>query len=595
MQEVFDELFTKSEEGHLFKNLFNLIIDERNILLAYRNIKANKGSKTAGSDKYVIDNYKVMNKQEFITLIRTSLKDYKPKAVRRVMIPKGMDNTQFRPLGIPTMLDRLIQQMFKQILEPICEAKFYNHSYGFRPLRSTKHALSRVNFLVNISQLHYVVDIDIKGFFDNVNHRVLMKQMWNLGIHDRRVLAIISKMLKAPIKGIGIPNKGTPQGGILSPLLSNIVLHDLDMWVSNQWETFETKHEYSQNVKKYLMLKRNSNMKIGFIVRYADDFKIMTNNHENAVKWFHAVTGYLKDRLKLDISPEKSKITNLKKKSSDFLGFKIKAVRKKQKHLVRVNMIDQKKADVIRKMKELILRIRKETTINNIRLFNAYVMGIQNYFKYGSMVPTDFKDIAHKVHPYARSKLHQVGGKYAHPTDASKVYNQYYSNSLKTWKVLDVYLFPINGITSFTESRQFNPKLSVYTEEGRKLIHKKLQPVVEYNIRLLMQSKIQDQSIEYQDNRLSRYSMKNGCCEILGIFLEAHEVHCHHVKPRSLGGTDKYDNLKIIHEDMHRLIHATEKETIDKYLVKWKLNQNSKLIEKINALRKKCKNEPIVI
>lgn len=89
--------------------------------------------------------------------------------------------------------------------------------------------------------------------------------------------------------------------------------------------------------------------------------------------------------------------------------------------------------------------------------------------------------------------------------------------------------------------------------------------------------------------------MKNGCCEILGIFLEAHDVHCHHVKPRNLGGTDKYDNLRIIHEDMHRLVHATEKETIDKYLVKWKLNQNSKLIEKINALRKKCKNEPIVI
>ena len=595
MQEVFDELFAKSKENHHFNNLFSLITDERNILLAYRNIKANKGSKTAGTDKYVIDNYKTMNKEEFINLIRTSLKDYKPKAVRRVMIPKGVESNKFRPLGIPTMLDRLIQQMFKQILEPICEAKFYKHSYGFRPLRSTKHALARVNFLVNISQLHYVVDVDVKGFFDNVNHRVLMKQIWNMGIHDRQVLAIISKMLKAPIKGVGIPTKGTPQGGILSPLLSNIVLHDLDMWVSNQWETFETHHKYSQNTKKYFSLKRASDLKLGFIVRYADDFKIMTDSHENAIKWFHAVEGYLKDRLKLDISQDKSKITNLKKKSSDFLGFKIRAIRKKDKHTVRVNMIDKKKAEVIRRMKELLLKIKKETTINNVRLYNAYIMGIQNYFKYGSMVPSDFKDITHVVLPYARSKLKGVGGKFEHPKDASKVYTKYYKKTLKTWKVLGIHLFPLNGVTSFAESKQFNPKLSVYTKEGRELIHKNLHPMMEYNIRLLMKSKIQDQSIEYQDNRISRYSMKKGCCEILGTFLEAHEVECHHVTPRSLGGTDKFSNLRIIHRDMHKLIHATTKETIEKYLSKWKLDQNSKLVEKINEFRKKCNNELLEI
>lgn len=392
MQKVFDELFSKSGENHKFNQLYDLIIDERNILLAYRIIKTNQGSKTAGTDKYTIDNYKTMSKNEFVSLIRNALRSYKPKAVRRVMIPKG-NTGKFRPLGIPTMLDRLIQQMFKQILEPICEAKFYKHSYGFRPMRSTQHALARMNFLVNVSQLHYVVDVDIKGFFDNVNHRVLMKQLWNMGIQDRRVLAIISKMLKAPIKGEGIPTKGTPQGGILSPLLSNIVLNDLDQWVCDQWETFDTKHKYTQNEKKYAMLKKNSNMKIGFIVRYADDFKIMTNSHSSAVKWFHAVQGYLKNRLKLDISPDKSKITNIRKNSSEFLGFKIRAIKNQDKHLVRVNMIDKKKDEVISKMKEHILKIRNETTINNVRLYNSYILGTQNYFKYGSMVPKDFVDI----------------------------------------------------------------------------------------------------------------------------------------------------------------------------------------------------------
>jgi RNA-directed DNA polymerase len=97
--------------------------------------------------------------------------------------------------------------------------------------------------LINKNKLHYVVDIDIKGFFDNVNHGKLLKQVWTLGIQDKRVISILSKMLKAEIKDIGIPDKGTPQGGILSPLLSNIVLNELDWWISSQWETFKTKKE----------------------------------------------------------------------------------------------------------------------------------------------------------------------------------------------------------------------------------------------------------------------------------------------------------------------------------------------------------------
>ena len=123
----------------------------------------------------------------------------------------------------PTIEDRLIQQCIKQVLEPICEAKFHKDNYGFRPNRSTHHAVSRAMTLMSKSKLHYVVDVDIKGFFDNVDHSKLIKQMWSLGIQDKNLICVINKMLRAEIKGIGVPNKGTPQGGILSPLLANIV------------------------------------------------------------------------------------------------------------------------------------------------------------------------------------------------------------------------------------------------------------------------------------------------------------------------------------------------------------------------------------
>ena len=240
------------------------------------------------------------------------------------------------------MSDRIIQQAFKHVLEPICEAQFYNHSYGFRPQRSTHHAIARVNSLINQASLYYVVDIDIKGFFDNVNHSLLIKQLWNIGIKDRIILRLISKMLKAEIEGEGIPTKGTPQGGILSPLLSNIVLNDLDQWIAGQWENFERSVKNNQNQSNNTNLPK-TNLKEGYIVRYADDFKILCRDWKTAEKWYHAVKLYLKERLKLDISPEKSKVINLQKNESEFLGFTIKAEKKGGKRVAYTRLNNKKK------------------------------------------------------------------------------------------------------------------------------------------------------------------------------------------------------------------------------------------------------------
>lgn len=178
--ELFTKLYQDSSERKNFHKLYGLITSENNILLAYRSIKSNSGSNTAGTDRFTIGNYKPMDKDSFIKTIRENLLNYKPRPVKRTMIPKA--NGELRALGIPTMIDRLIQQMFKQILEPICEARFYKHSYGFRPTRTTHHAIARAASLMNRYHYHYCVDFDIKGFFDNVNHSKLMKQLWNFGI-----------------------------------------------------------------------------------------------------------------------------------------------------------------------------------------------------------------------------------------------------------------------------------------------------------------------------------------------------------------------------------------------------------------------------
>src|SRR5699024_10213540 len=140
--------------------------------------------KTEGTDGKKIDDIKTMKGEEIVSEIQRILLNYKPKKVRRVFIPKP--NGYKRQLGIPSIMNRILQQSIKQEIERIAENKIYNHSYGCRLQRSRHHAIARVQHLINHAYLHYVVDIDIKGFFDNINHTLLLKQLWNMGIQDKK-------------------------------------------------------------------------------------------------------------------------------------------------------------------------------------------------------------------------------------------------------------------------------------------------------------------------------------------------------------------------------------------------------------------------
>ena len=338
MQLLFDELYADSVKGKRFCNLVELIKQPENIKLAYRNIRKNSGSKTAGVDNKTISDLNKWNDNKLISHVQHKLNWYVPNAVRRVEIPK--DNGKTRPLGIPTIMDRLIQQCILQVLEPICEAKFFKRSNGFRPNHSAENAIAQAERMIQNVGCHYVIDIDIHSFFDNVNHGKLLKQMWSLGIQDKKLLSIISAMLKAEVAGIGFPEKGTPQGGIISPLLSNIVLNELDWWIVSQWEEMPTKRNYISRIyangtpdksSTIRTLRNYTNLKECYIVRYADDFKIFCRYRKDAEKMFTATKSWLKERLGLDISPDKSKIVNLKRHYSEFLGFKMKVVRKGKK------------------------------------------------------------------------------------------------------------------------------------------------------------------------------------------------------------------------------------------------------------------------
>lgn len=214
----------------------NSLKSETTIVTAIHNIKSNKGSKTAGVDRVKMDKYLQMPKDKVVGIVQRNLRHYLPKPARRVYI-KG--NGKMRPLGIPTILDRIIQECIRIIIEPICEAKFYPHSYGFRPYRAQKHAIADICHTLNApakpeNKAVFALEGDIKGCFDNINHRILLQKLWRIGIHDKRIITIIRQTLKAGYMEYDIlynTNVGTPQGGIISPLLSNVYLNDFDWYV----------------------------------------------------------------------------------------------------------------------------------------------------------------------------------------------------------------------------------------------------------------------------------------------------------------------------------------------------------------------------
>ena len=604
MQEAYDNLYQRSVENQNFKSLMKIIISDDNILLAYRNIKRNSGSLTAGIDVKTIKDIEKLTTERYLDIVKKRFKFYKPRKVKRTEIPKP--NGKTRPLGIPSIWDRVAQQCILQVLEPICEAKFNPHSHGFRPNRSAEHAIADCAKKMNIIKMGYCVDIDIQGFFDEVWHSKLIRQMWTMGIRDKELLAIIRKMLKAPVVlpngTIQFPKKGTPQGGILSPLLANINLNEFDWWISEQWETrymSEIKTQYNANGTEHMgnhhrKMRSHTKLKEFYIVRYADDFKLFCHNRKTAELLYHASIQWLEQRLHLPVSIEKSKITNLRKESSEFLGFNLKLERKGKNRYIMHSHVSDKAINRMRiELKEQIKEIKKSpnsmNTIRAIGNYNSKVIGMHGYYRIATHVNKDFKKVHYSVLLTMRNRLSIDGltkmGKY---TGKDKgILNYVQSKNIR-------YLAgrPIIPV-SFVQHR--NPmylkvKINKYTPEGRELIHRNQSAVSEIALRWIRSHPVVSDraTVEFNDNRISLFIAQSGKCSVTGEELNVLDMHCHHKIPYHLSKDDKYSNLIIVKPEVHILIHATKGDTIQRYMTL--LNLNDEQVKRLNKLRLLVRN-----
>lgn len=602
MQETQDALYKASLDGETFGSLMPLITADSNIKLAYRTLKKHNGSYTPGTDGKTIRDISEMDEEKFLTYIRKKLNNYHPKTVRRVEIPKMNGGT--RPLGIPVIADKIIQQCILQVLEPICEAKFYEYSYGFRPNRSTEHAIAAAYKFIQTSNLHYVVNIDIKGFFDNVNHKKLLRQMWTLGIRDTKLLAIIKEMLKAKVQmpdgTITENGKGVPQGGVLSPLLANIVLNELDWWIASQWEQ-QTEHMQRPHTKRYhangsrnkwseYNALRKTALKEMFIVRYADDFKIFCRTKEDAARTMAATKQWLEERLRLETSEEKTKVTDLKKTYCEFLGFEIKVRPKAGKYVVVSHICRKAKEKIKIKLKEKLKAMRRPKNqaelYARVNDYNSAVLGIQNYYRLATQVSSDLSDIA-----FGLKK--QLAGQELHCEKCGPWKNKYLKDRYsKSKQVRWTHGMPIIPISYVQHKNPMNKQRGInqYTAEGRSLIHKELG--VDMGImRYLMKNPVESRSVEYNDNRIALYAGQQGKCAVTNEPLEIGNIHCHHKRPIKNGGSDAYENLVLVTEEIHILIHETDEGTIKRHQERLALDE--KQIQRLNILRTMAGNDKL--
>lgn len=603
MQQTYDDLYAKSKNGELFPKLMDIVLSRENILLAYRNIKANSGSNTPGTDRLTIKNIGCLSTEEVVDKVRRIVngkRGYYPKPVRRKDIPKPNGST--RPLGIPCIWDRLIQQCIKQVMEPICEAKFSNNSYGFRPGRSVEHAISRTYQLMQLSHLHYVIEFDIRGFFDNVCHTKLIRQIWAMGIHDKHLIYVVKQILKAPIRmpdgSIEHPQRGTPQGGIISPLLANIVLNELDHWVESQWQEHPMVRKYAILINKnggenkgagYHAMKKTG-LKEMFIVRYADDFRIFCRTKSSAERTKIAVTQWLMKRLRLEVSEEKTKIINVKRRYSEFLGFKIKVHPKAGKQVVTSHICDKRlqaeREKLIGQAKQMVCPCYGKTELDEIRIYNSMVMGIQEYYKIATAVNLDCRFLNRAVMTVLTSRLKTQTGNRLVKTGRklTKVEKERYGKSAMIRYVAgsDEPIYPI-GYIQHKHAKGYPLGKCYYSPTGRRTVHENLRINTPLMLKLMRQPSF-GYNAEYMDNRISLFSAQWGKCAVTGRnFRTLDEIHCHHKTPKEAGGSDEYGNLILVLKSVHKLIHAKEASVIVRYSTL--LNLDQKQMVALNKLR----------
>ena len=372
--------WAKADPGRRFCDLFNLVYDPAFLVVAWRRVRGNKGARTAGVDG-VAPRSIHPRAETLLNRLRDDLKarQFAPRRVREKTTPKS--SGKIRRLGIPTTADRVVQASLKLVLEPIFEADFKPCSYGFRPRRRAQDAIAEIHYLGSPSRnYHWVFEADIKACFDEIDHTALVGRV-RRRIGDKRILTLVKAFLKAGIlseKGVSRETiTGTPQGGILSPLLANIALSILDEHFTAKWEALGPEWTRAK--------RRRAGAPVMRLVRYADDFVVMVHGARGQAEALRGEVAAVLAPMGLRLSGEKTRVCHIDE-GFDFLGWRIRRRRWKGrpgKKAIYTYPSKRALASIVGKVREVTRRERHRTLADLLRRLNPVLRGWCNYFRHG--------------------------------------------------------------------------------------------------------------------------------------------------------------------------------------------------------------------
>lgn len=523
------------EPEHQFEELHSLLYNMDWIRAAHGRVSSNAGSRTAGIDGRSISNFNE-NLEENLRKLRETLKAkvFEPTPVRRVYIPKA--NGKRRPLGIPTVGDRIVQETLRMVLEPIWESDFSQHSYGFRPNRSTHDAIQSIVRGLGgyATSYQWVIEGDIKSYFDSIPHKRLMKAI-KKRIADKELRRLLWKFLRAGILERGQYQEtiaGTPQGGIVSPLLANIYLHELDRYMETNY----------LNITTYARRKRRSQGKGNFLYfRYADDFVVLCNGRkEEALEMKEELKNLLKT-MGLELSMEKTKVTHITE-GFKFLGFWV------ERHLgSNGRMVPRVRVPelAIQSMRNRIRRIVNPDTYNDsvsakILALNQLIRGWCQYYQITGSPGMAFSKLRPEVF---WGFAHWLGRKY-------KVNMPVVMERFRQGDTLGTKTHTLLMPSTFKRRRHF---VKIWTNPYLGAAKLKWEDFLTFEWTW-------DGSEKYDggmDLRWEALLEKGTDCEKCGAQLNPWEAEVDHVKPRSSfkdpKAADKMDNLQILCTRCHRV------------------------------------------
>lgn len=560
-----------------FTGLVELMTAESTIVTAIHNIKANKGSKTPGADgKTMQKSYLQKPVNWVIGDIRAAFRHFEAGKIRRVFIDKP-GKVEKRPLGITTIRDRIVQECIRIVLEPIMEAQFYKHSYGFRPMRDTHMALERIQDYVFKTGYFWIVEGDISKCFDKINHGILIKRLYHMGVQDKRVLQIIKAMLKAGIiDECEINDDGTPQGGILSPLLANVYLDIFDQWLTRQWLEKKTVHPYKSQGSKIAALQKKTSMIPGMLVRYADDFVVVTDSEKHAEWWKSQIRNFLWERMRLCLSEEKTLITDVRRKQIHFLGYEYKLVKGNSKHgyVTRTrpdrNRLRRKFDEINREIKAIPDHYSREQLIEAINGINSKVRGLINYYNNCTWVNPAMKEFSRQMQLTAMRKLKRYKGKWIPARQVQNLthIHEGYKTKIPAVPYRDIWVGVTNPyFCKWERPSSKNQGETPYSEDGRALYFKRTKKQRKRaRLESLMSGKTSElvalgfasknNNFEYYMNRayaLNRDRMK---CRVCGKWLYSYYVCTHRIIPSlPLSKVNKVGNLASMCQECYKIVN----------------------------------------